>query len=204
MSILKNAILVSMLLIVSLPGFGGGPKNNWFGSSADVLAPFGIEPCASDATQCDVVGSSILIRTPAGIGANITTSQLIVDVPYTVWAAIFNNPFACDAFPGPCGLADLGSPAVNATVIWMAGNYSAADGTGYFQGFLGVGETDRDQPFSLPGDSDGLVNPNKAEVHFVVRRHPAPVDPAYNYDALNTFAGGCGDCVDEQFSVHKR
>ncbi len=70
--------------------------------------------------------------------------------------------------------------------------------------FLAVGDTDRDQPFGLPGDADGLVNPNNAEIHFVIRRHPAPGDPADNNDALNTFAGGCGDCMDEQFSVHQR
>lgn len=205
MNVFRKLLLagfVPLFLLVSTSSFGGGP--NGFVSSADVLGPFGIEPCASDITQCDVVGTSTLIRSAAGVGVNISTSELTSDVPHTVWGVVFNNPYACDAFPGPCGLGDLGSAAVNATVIWMTGNYSKSDGSSFFQGFLAVGDTNRDQPFALPGDADGLVNPNNAEIHFVIRRHPAPGDPADNHEALNTFAGGCGDCMDVQFSVHQR
>lgn len=198
------AVLIPLFLLASSASFAGGPRNTGFVSSADVLAPF---ECP-DEPPCVVVGTSTLIRSAAGVGLNIATTGLTPDVPHTVWAVVFNNRNACDAFPhDACGLGDLGNPAVNASLLWMTGNYSDSDGSGFFQGFLAVGDTDRQQPAGLPGDADGLVNPNRAEIHFIIREHPAPADSGENYEALNMLNGACPggtDCTDVQFSVHLR
>ncbi len=108
-----------LCLILSSTSTAGGPDNTGYISSADMLAPFLCE--FNDPPDCNVVGTSTLYRTAAGIGMNIVVEGLEANTPHTVWLVAFNNPSACAAFPhAPCGLADLGTPAVQAGTVRQA------------------------------------------------------------------------------------
>ena len=164
---------------------------------SDVYAPFS---CVVG-TDCNVVGHSNLVRNKHGVTMNIFTTELDPNAAYTVWWIIFNNPGAC---AGPCGGPDLGTPAVNGTVIWATGHVIGANGIGNLTAHLSEGDTSGDQPFGLPGDAVGLVDASTAEIHLVVRTHSEPI-PGRVYEQISTFMGGCdvNFCDDQQFAVHQ-
>jgi hypothetical protein len=175
-------------MLVAAPSLAGGSNGTGSVSSADVNA----------SGNPAIGGTSTLYRDAAGIGMNAMVTDLRGGFPYTVWAVIFNNPQQCLAFPEPCGPADFGvegTPA-NPAVTQMALNYSDDDGYAFFSGFVPVG--------------DSLFNAERAEIHFVYRRHP-DVDGG-EYVSLNMVGGNCeegegGDddqCQDEGFSIHQR
>ena len=89
--------------------------------------------------------------------------------------------------------------------MWGTGNYTDGDGNGFFQAFITDGPTNRQQPAGLPGDPGGIVNPNKAEIHFILRKHP--VVPGEEYEAINSLNGSCpggAACTDLASSIHQR
>ncbi len=202
--ITRSLFVLGLCLFIVSPGIAGGPGNSGFVSSADMLAPFLCE--FDDQIDCVVIGTSTLYRTAAGVGVNIVAMDLVADTPHTVWMVVFNNPNACAAFPhGPCELGDLGNPAAQAALIWAAGNYTDENGNGFFQAFVTDGPTGRQQPAGLPGDPGGLVNPNEAEIHFIIREHPVVFGE--EYDATNSLNGSCPGgvgCTDRASSIHLR
>lgn len=200
----KSLIALTVGLIFTNTAMSGGPNNTGYVSSTDVLAPFLCE--FNNPPDCEVIGTSTLYRTAAGVGINIVVADLMPNTPHTIWMVVFNNPNACAGFPkGPCGLGDLGNAAAQASLIWAAGNYTDDDGNGFFQAFVTDGPTGRQQPAGLPGDAGGLVNPNRAEIHFILRKHP--IVPGEEYDAINSLNGSCPGgvgCEDLASAIHIR
>lgn len=158
----------------------------------------------SDASPVDG-SSSTLVRDDDAITVVVDTSELDAGSVYTLWWVVFNNPENCmHGIPGlsQCGEADLlpfgGAPEVNSSALWADGSVASADGEGYFSGYLKEGEASGEVLFG-----SGLIDASKAEVHVVVRSHGKPI-PAFLWEQLNTFEGGCGarKCIDPQFAVH--
>lgn len=147
---------------------------------------------------------STLLRRIDWVDLEIETSGLDASTPYTVWAVIFNRPQYCAA--SPCGLGDLPitpghDPRVRASLAYVTGGFSGADGTlrqeaRLFRARNGVKPT---QTLFGPG----LMNGARAEIHFVLRGHgPNPGDPLL---AFRSYGAGCSEsnpCGDHQATVH--
>ena len=212
---LMTALAIAMAGTISL-AFGSPSKAQ---ERTNVYAPFN---CNFGSIPCKDVGESRLLRTDDGVSVNIVTSMLRKGHTYTVWWVVFNNPGACSD-PG-CGGDDLGTEAVNATVIWATGGVIAQSGDdddggsktgGDFTAHLNEGEKPfpEDGGFGLPGDDDGLEDAKSAEVHIVVRSHGPAIKGKVD-DQITSFNGGCrrdvgprtpkrkGECADIQFAVH--
>lgn len=165
-----------------------------------------------------------LLRTRNNVRMTIKTSDLDPHGTYTVWWVIFNNPEEC---ANGCGMPDLFNDDVGGSVLYAAGHVIDGNGKGNFAGSLRKGDLRGCQPpwdaFDLTfvngaGEMDlcreGLVDPEGAEIHLVVRTHGERVPGMVN-DQINTFAGGCtadssfgagleeggNDCADQQFAV---
>ncbi len=147
----------------------------------------------------DVAGGGTLHRTRNALRATINTTGLDVGAGYTVWWVIFNNPDACS---DPCGLDDLGTPAVEASVYYGTGFVTGGDGTAN----VSLTTTDR----GIPEGADVLVpgglepaNGFSAEVHLVVRTHSGLMVGSVD-EQIGSFAGQCGpapdfpNCMDQQ------
>lgn len=169
-----------------------------------ILAP---EPQVSVSDVIDitdgttVLGSSTLGRDEQDIEMRLETSAMPDLTAATIWWVIFNEPDACAT--SPCGLGDLGVPAVQADVLYAAGRVVGGGNPAEFEARLAPGETDG-SIFPLLGlPVSGLLNPMGAEVHLVVRTHgPAIADLVEQQ--IGTFNGGCppNTCEDIQFSIH--
>lgn len=152
----------------------------------------------------DVVGSAELNRTAAGVNLTATTTMLDAGSAHTLWWVIFNNPAACD--PAGCGLADLGTAAVEASIMNATGRVADATGNATFSAFLPVGFL-HTNPSSLNGRQlfgPGLQNAAGAEIHIVIRCH-GPWSG--NVEQISTVAGDClnaaspSGCYDAQAIV---
>ena len=184
----KAFVTVAAILFVAGSSLADDPIGTGTVSSADVQ---------ENENQTGIGGTSTVYRGAAGIGMRAYVNGLRGDFPYTVWAVIFNYPQACMNFPDPCTAADFDPAGPTQTRVTQAArNYSDDDGTGFFSGFIPVGAA--------------LFNANRAEVHFIYRRHPDDNDA--EYESLNMVGGNCtamdgpsnDQCQDEGFSIHKR
>jgi len=171
--------------------------------------------------------SSRLVRTNIGITAQVSTRDLNPDDAVTLWMIVFNDPSQCTN-PSPlsaCSDPDIGNPAVQADVMYTAGNVVGGSGISSFVGFRMIGDNSGSvfRPLLPPGEqSPGLINPRGAEVHLIVHSH-GPVIPEFMPGMIQTFVGGCFDpgppfsglyfpewgpqgpntCQSMQFAVHK-
>ena len=120
------------------------------------------------ASETEVNGATILIRDFQNqvVDINVTTKALVPDTAYSIWIAVFNKPRQC-ATPYQCGLGDLSSAQVEASVFWGGGVISDAFGYGTTQMKLVPGRTEREL---FTGGDYGLAN-MKAEIHVVLRSH---------------------------------
>lgn len=157
------------------------------------------------------VGISRLVRTDGAIATKTNTTDLVPRHVTTLWWVIFNNPDECD---GDCGEPDLFNPDVEASCPFADGSIVGGNGHARFQDLLKVGE-DRNSCLEFFGAEDhGLLDPEGAEVHVVVRSHGPPI-PGMVPEMRSTFAGACedfldagtvpeeqGECADLQFAVH--
>ena len=140
--------------------------------------------------------SATLTRMQDGVELNLDTT-LPGEATYTVWWLIFNNPESC---VDGCGVDDLRTSSVNASVFWAAGDITGIDGKASFNSKLPVG--------FLPSGLDrvlfgpGLSDPFSAEIHNIVRSH-GPVISGLEKEQISTFNGGCPPniCADLQFAV---
>ncbi|MGB1662672.1 MAG: hypothetical protein ACPHP7_09055 [Planctomycetota bacterium] len=127
------------------------------------------------------------------IEVNGKTRQLTPGYAYTIWAIVYNDPFACN---GPCDGDDSG--VYGRSVFWSGIGFIANNkGRASFETELIEGY--------LPGEvrtGSGLTDASMAEVHFVIRCHgPAATDDPELLEAqLTTFDGGCDlfGCVNVQ------
>lgn len=153
-----------------------------------------------------VAGAEASITTNNG-GANFTlhTSELTPGDAVTVWWIIFNNPEYCDHGTGVpngalCGGLDLsvrgGDPLIESSVLYAAGHVIGGSGSGNYGGHLSVGDN------SGANFGPGLLNPQGAEIHMVVRTH-GPAIPGQIPEQIHTFNGACdvNACADLQFAV---
>jgi len=160
-----------------------------------------------------------LTRTSDGLMTRTHTAELPHLHVMTMWWIIFNNPDQCNEGDGPpCGLMDLFDPAVEPACPFADGSTVGGDERARFQNRITVGEELRDS--CLPGIGSeapevGLLNPEGAEVHLVVRSH-GPRIPGLVREQRSTFGGGCDtdlppvrdptavgelECSDLQFAV---
>ena len=114
---------------------------------------------------------------------------------YTNWWVFFNDPSACVAIP--CGLGDLDTPAVMASILFATGNVVGPPGTSAFAASASEGDT----VGALFGP--GLLNSRTAEVHLIVRSH-GEVLPMFMPAQINSVGGGClvNVCDDVQAAIH--
>jgi hypothetical protein len=136
---------------------------------------------------------------------------------YTNWWVIINNPEECTN--GQCDVEDVFfNPATNSSVFWATGSIVQSNGIGNFSARVNVGElpSGPDQ-VPLPGPP-GLVDPEGAEIHIIVKYHgPASSDPDELYQQTHTLTGLCDQganaydltsvgfgiqCFDPQFVIH--
>ena len=150
-----------------------------------------------------------------GASFNLNTYGLKPMDAVTVWWVIFNYPEYCTHGTGGyrCGEGDLapfgGNSSVESSVVHADGDVIDYRGFGHFQGNLMANDASK----ALFGN--GLVHPEGADIHFVVRSH-GRVWGSLVREQLNTFGGGCNNappgtgmpgpntCWDAQFSVHEQ
>lgn len=154
-----------------------------------------------DATTSPFFGPTIegssakMQRSEDSVWIKINTTQLPAGA-YTVWAAIFNNPSACqfgtDGFL--CGTEDLPPPGqsnpggTDGSVIWVTGGVVDETGVGQFRAHIEEG-----MPQGQVLRGTGLNDAEGAEIHFVVRYHgPISDDPTIAELQVTTVTGGCG------------
>lgn len=169
-----------------------------------------------------VEGSSAsLTRMEHGLYADIETSGLTAGDAVTLLWVIFNDPAQCsdgacggdDIFnmaegkvvPNPDGTAPMnraGIEAAKVSLLRADGRVVGEDGTAALRGHLPIGDT------SEASFGPGLVDPEAAEVHLVIRSH-GPIQPERSGEMLNTVNGGCArewpnaPCRNVQFVVFK-
>jgi hypothetical protein len=147
---------------------------------------------------------SRLVRSRDWVDVSIETSGLDPSTPYTLWGVIFNQPRYCAT--SPCGLADLPvtpghDPRVRASVVYVSGGFSGADGTLRLEARLHRAKEGATSNETLFGP--GLWNGETTEIHFVLRGHgPDAGDPLL---AIGSYNAGCTDtntCTDQQATAH--
>ena len=150
-----------------------------------------------------VVGSSTLTRTDKAISMDLHTSGLAAGDAVTIWWMVFNHPEACisgSSTPDPndprCGMADMGNPAADLSVLYAAGHVIDENGVADFGGKLAVDDADG----AIVGN--GLHDPAGADVTLVVHDH-GPADPANLSQQIHTFGTCNPGCTDLQMSVHQ-
>lgn len=165
------------------------------------------------------VGSSQLVRTSTGVSFNLSTSQLEPGSIVTLWMVIFNKPENCS---DDCGNDDLANPDAMVDVVYASGRVIGKSGKTTYAGHRSEGDNSGSIfPAWLGLPSPGLVDAQKAEIHFVVHTH-GPKIPKLVSEMLQSFNAGCGPdfmpglppvpeelgtygpntCEDIQFAVH--
>jgi hypothetical protein len=192
-----------------------------FSVTAQELAP-DTTPIFRFADGSNVEGGwSTLSRLDNGLAMTFHTDDLTPGDAYTVWWVIFNAPQNCT--DGVCNEDDLFvindeghiatdefgqrqmDPAAleNAqiSIQYATGSAIDDDGIGDFAAAVGTGE--------VPGIvlGPGLVDPQTAEVHLVVRTHGPVVKDLFDAQ-ISSFGGGCepmdaAPCADVQFTMHQ-
>ena len=147
-------------------------------------------------TGTDLPGAGILERTKNTASLNLALQGLDTDAAYTTWWVVFNNPENCAALP--CGLDDLGDPAVEASVLWATGFVTGADGTANVSAHLDA-RSAADGASVLFGPRLNQGNGFDAEIHVIVRTHGAAIAGA-TAGQISTVDGSCGvnTCDDQQ------
>ena len=130
-----------------------------------------------------------------GIGttANDGTGDF-AGVAVTLWLVVFNEPGECAGAdltpPEPCGEDDIfNNDAAMADVLYGGGRVIG----GSEKANIGYSLQAGDNSSSLFGEeSHGLIDPRKAEVHYVLRSH-GPLGDVPTSEMIHTFIGGCSD-----------
>lgn len=166
------------------------------------------------------VGRSELTRRSNGISFNLETTELEPETATTAWIVIFNKPEYCAT--SPCGDPDLFEPDVMADMVGGFGQVIGDSGEATFSGSRSTNDTTGSALAALGLPAYGIIDPDKAEIHFVLRSH-GPAIPGMIEEMTTTFNGGCqhpgepfpdplppelgepgpNTCVDVQFAVHQ-
>lgn len=163
-----------------------------------------IEPLLNAMSGAVVPGTgTILVRTQDAVGATVHAAGLVPGNVYTLWVTTFNYPKNCATTP--CSPADVPQSPADDNVAEVSINFGASqiageDGTVDFTAYRAVGD--------LTGVyfGPGLLEPQKAQIHLVVRTHgPASTDPATLQEQLTMFNGGCppNTCGNVRVAIHQ-
>jgi hypothetical protein len=139
-----------------------------------------------------VVGSSMLVRTNAGLSFTYQTPSLPPGHVVTVWIVVFNNPEHCST--SPCSApADVFNPDVNADFLYGGGHVIGGSGRGNFGGHLPVGDPSGSGLIELgmPELAVGLLYPLTAEVQLALHSHGPARSGQILKAQLSSFLGGC-------------
>lgn len=166
-------------------------------------------------------GTSNLTRTPNGIQFDLDASELEPGTGVTLWVVVFNKPENCAT--SPCGEPDLANADVMPDVLnGFAGQEIPASGDGTFTGSRAANDAQGSVFGAAGGASYGIMDPETAEIHFVLRSH-GPLLEGFEDEQTETFNGGCqhpgmglpnplpeslgtpgpNTCADIQFAVHQ-
>jgi hypothetical protein len=157
-----------------------------------------VSPVVLFMTTTEVPGAwSELVRTDAGVAATFHSGGLEPGSTATLWWVLFNDPAAC---VDGCNAADLGNPAVLASVQLAAGHVIGGRGVANYAAYIGEGDASSCATPSLP--CNGLLDSRAAEVHLVVRTHGQAL-PGLVDEQISSFNGGCNPtCANVQASAH--
>lgn len=187
----------------------GPPQFESFSALNHITATAVIDPINGN-TQ---VGQARLYRQRNVIGIKMYTSGLIPGHTYTLWWVVYNHPENCEN--SPCGGADNANPEVMRELLYATGKVVRRGGRGFFRAILRKGDTSGsiNSELNLP-EFGGLLNPQTAEVHMVVRSH-GPIIEGLVEEQIGTFNGGCttslpsfteipdeeGECANIQYAI---
>jgi hypothetical protein len=162
-------------------------------------------------------GTSTLARTRNGVNFTLATSELTPDEVVTLWMVVFNNPEHCE---DGCDIPDFFNPLVQADALYADGRVIGPNGRANYAGSRNVGDARGSIfPAWLGLPAYGILDANKAEIHFVVHSH-GPKIPGLVGEMLKTFNAGCAPtfmdipvpeelgthgpntCQDVQFTMH--
>lgn len=131
-------------------------------------------------------GAVILVRDYNNnvIDVNLTTNDLVPGNAYSIWIAVFNNPWHCS---DPCGLDDLpgvnpdADPRVHPSVFYGGGFLADAAGSANVSLKLVPGRTSRE--LFAATKNYGLERLWGTHIHVVLRSHGPALDPTNPADA---------------------
>jgi hypothetical protein len=163
------------------------------------------------------MGTSTLTRTKNGVSFTLSTSGLIANDVVTLWMVVFNNPEHCD---DGCDIPDFFNPLVQADALYADGRLIGPSGRASYAGRRNVGDARGSIfPAWLGLPAYGILDADKAEIHFVVHTHGQKI-PGLVGEMLRSFNAGCGPtfmdipvpeelgthgpntCQDVQFTMH--
>jgi hypothetical protein len=176
-----RAVALAIAVLVILATAGGAAASSAERSTQPVVRMWDGTP----------VGSSMLIRTDAGITAAYHTTQVPAGQAVTLWFVVFNNPSACS---GPCGAVDLFfNPAAQGDFLVAAGHVVGGSGKANFGGSLQVGDTSGSAfpEIGMPERAIGLTNPRGAQVALLLHSHGPALTGTALASQLSSFTGGC-------------
>ena len=143
----------------------------------------------------EVVGTAALQRGYNDVYVKIKTSDLEPGDAVTVWWVFFNYPENCE-IPYECAAVDLFNPDVAADLNYATGAIVRPDGTIRYRARRKAGD---DSGSAMPYFNEllgvdipavGILDPQKAEIHFVLRSHGPAIDE-YMPEMIESFNAGC-------------
>jgi hypothetical protein len=194
--------LVGASALVSMTAFAGGAKHT---SSAAEMLDRTVEPWA------EMEGASLLTRTKKAIKLNGYTTGLEPNSAYSIWWVIYNKPENCVDGNGNFDEVGCGKDEVvdsmlamhtQTSMLWAGGLISDDNGNAHFNAELKKGN-----PLGEVAMGPGLLRPQAAEVHFLIRSH-GEMKVGMVAEQISTMMANCmpeGDhaCTNVQGGVHK-
>jgi hypothetical protein len=141
--------------------------------------------------DASTTGSSVLVRTDAGLRGVFSTSGLTPGDAVTLWFIIFNHPEACST--SPCSVpADVFNEDAGADFYWGDGGIAGPTGRVSLVGPLAVGQTAYSGKVEIgAGEAVPLSNAHGAEVVLAVHSHGPASTGDELASQLSSFTGGC-------------
>lgn len=150
---------------------------------------------AAPTEQDRVIGGAVLVRDYLNqvVDATISTSALAPGHVYSIWIAVFNNPWFCS---DPCGVNDLpfqnGDPRIDTSVFYGGGFIADDNGHGSATLKIVPGRTQRELFAPAMSNDSGLRRDRmrSAHIHLVLRDHGLPISGQVA-EQMGTASGAC-------------
>jgi len=141
-------------------------------------------------------GYTKLIRSPQGLTAKFTTTELMAGHAVTLWIMFFDNPEAC-LVPAACNPGDIGREGVRFDFHYAGGHIVNGRNT-TITGHLQVGETSTSGWAELveiemapPFFVTPLTNPSGAQVILALHSHGPAQTGQTLASQISSYLGGC-------------